>query len=112
MPDKGKVERPFRYIRQDFFLGRTFRTMDDLNRQFDQWRTEVANPRVHATTNRVVREAFAEEQPELKPLPLHPYDAVLTWERRITKDGMVSVSGNLYSVPDYTRRQPVDGPDC
>ena len=28
---KGKVERPFRYIRQDFFLGRTFRNMDDLN---------------------------------------------------------------------------------
>ena len=27
---KGKVERPFRYIRQDFFLDRTFRTMDDL----------------------------------------------------------------------------------
>ncbi len=32
---KGKVERPFRYIRQDFFLGCTFRNMDDLNAQFD-----------------------------------------------------------------------------
>ena len=24
MPDKGKIERPYRYIRQDFFLARTF----------------------------------------------------------------------------------------
>jgi transposase len=30
---KGKVERPFRYIRQDFFLGREFRNLADLNAQ-------------------------------------------------------------------------------
>ncbi len=30
---KGKVERPFRYIRQDFFLDRSFRNLDDLNAQ-------------------------------------------------------------------------------
>ncbi len=28
---KGKVERPFRYIREDFFLGGAFRNLDDLN---------------------------------------------------------------------------------
>ena len=105
---KGKVERPFRYIRQDFFLGRTFRNMDDLNAQFNAWREEIANPRVHATTNKIVNEAFAIEQPDLVALPLHPYDAVITLERRITKDGMISVAGNLYSVPDYTRRRSVD----
>lgn len=105
---KGKVERPFRYIRQDFFLARTFRNMDDLNAQFDAWRTEVANPRVHATTRRVVDEAFAEEQPNLKPLPAIPYSAVLTVERRVSKDGMISVGGNFYSVPDTTRRRTLE----
>jgi hypothetical protein len=30
---KGKVERPCRYIRQDFFLGRRFRNLEDLNAQ-------------------------------------------------------------------------------
>jgi transposase len=30
---KGKVERPFRYIREDFFLGGSFRNLDDLNAQ-------------------------------------------------------------------------------
>ena len=30
------------------------------------------------------------------------------WNTAITKDGMVSVDGNLYSVPDTTRRRPVE----
>jgi len=105
---KGKVERPFRYIRQDFFLARSFRNMEDLNAQFDTWRCEVANPRVHATTQRVVDEAFAEEAPSLTPLPAIPYSAVLTVERRVTKDGMISVGGNFYSVPDTTRRRTLE----
>ena len=33
MTCKGKVERPFSYIRQDFFLGLSFRNLDDLNAQ-------------------------------------------------------------------------------
>ena len=33
---------------------------------------------------------------------------MLRLERRITKDGMISVDGNLYSVPDTTRRRPVE----
>ena len=105
---KGKVERPFRYIRQDFFLARTFRNLEDLNEQLRRWLNEVANPRVHATTGRVVNEAFAEERASLKPLPLAPFRAVLRLERRISRDGMVSVGGNFYSVPDATRRRPVE----
>jgi hypothetical protein len=33
---------------------------------------------------------------------------VLALERRITRDGMVSVAGNLYSVPDGTRRRTAE----
>ena len=45
---KGKVERPFRYIREDFFLARSFRNLDDLNAQFraggsDRYLTWVHN---------------------------------------------------------------------
>ncbi len=49
---KGKVERPFRYIREDFFLARTFRDLEDLNAQLRHWLDTVANPRIHATTGR------------------------------------------------------------
>ena len=105
---KGKIERPFRYIRQDFFLARTFRNLDDLNVQFDGWRETVVNPRVHATTRRVVNEALAEERPNLTRLPAIPYNAVLTIERRVSHEGMVSVDGNYYSVPDTTRKRVVE----
>jgi hypothetical protein len=67
---KGKVERPFRYIREDFFLARSFRNLDDLNAQLRHWLDTVANPRVHATTQCVVNEAFAAEKPHLGALPL------------------------------------------
>ena len=97
---KGKVERPFRYVREDFFLARSFRNLDDLNAQFSQWLDQVANRRLHGTTGRIVAEHFAEERPSLKGLPAGPYNAVLRLERRITREGMVSVGGNLYSVPE------------
>jgi transposase len=105
---KGKVERPFRYIREDFFLARSFRNLDDLNAQLRHWLDTVANPRVHATTRRVVNEAFAEERTALRPLPLAPFRSVLKLERRISREGMVSVGGNFYSVPDATRRRVVE----
>lgn len=105
---KGKVERPYRYIRQDFFLARTFRDIDDLNRQFGIWLASIANVRRHATTGRIVSEHFAEEKPSLIAHPALPYSAVLTVERRVSHEGMVSVAGNLYSVPDATRKRLVE----
>jgi transposase len=105
---KGKVERPFRYVREDFFLARSFRNLEDLNAQFAQWLDQVANRRLHGTTGRIVIEHFAEERPALKQLPSGPFNAVLRLERRISHEGMISVGGNLYSVPDGTRRRPVE----
>jgi hypothetical protein len=105
---KGKVERPFRYIREDFFLGSSFRNLDDLNGQLRSWLDTVANPRVHATTQRIVNEAFADEKSALVPLPLLPYRAVLRLERRVSHEGMISVGGNTYSVPDTTRRRVLE----
>ena len=92
---KGKVERPFRYIREDFFLGGVSRNLDDLNEQLRHWLDTVANPRLHATTNRVVKEAFAEERASLNALPVAPYRALLRLERRASHEGTVSVGGNL-----------------
>ena len=59
---KGKVERVFRYVREDFFLGTEFADLHDLNAKLERWRDTVANRRVHGTTGRGVDEAFAEEQ--------------------------------------------------
>jgi len=105
---KGKVERPFRYVRQDFYLGREFRDLEDLNAQFTDWRGSVANRRRHGSTQRIVEALFALEQPQLAPLPAGPYRTAVQLERRITRDGVVSVGHNFYSVPDGTRQRAVE----
>lgn len=98
---KGKVERSFSHVRSDFHLGGRFQNLDDLNARFDEWRERVANPRRHATTGRIVSEAFAEERPALLPLPGIPWNGLVRAERRrVSRDGLVSVDGNRYSVPD------------
>ena len=40
----------------------------------------------------------------MQPLPAVPFDALLKLERRVSHDGLVSIGGNYYSVPDRTRR--------
>ena len=37
-----------------------------------------------------------------------PFGSVLKLERRVSHEGMVSVGGNLYSVPDATRKRLVE----
>lgn len=105
---KGKVERPFRYIRQDFFMARRFRNLDDLNRQLRHWLDSVANVRLHATAQRIVAEHFAEERPALSVLPSGPFNALIRLERRVSHEGFVSVGGNYYSVPDRTRKRVLE----
>ena len=105
---KGKVERPYRYIRQDFFLAGRFANLEDLNAQLQRWLETVANVRTHGTTDRVVAEHFAQERASLGTLPAGPFNATLKLERRISHEGVVSVGGNRYSVPDGTRSRTVE----
>ena len=105
---KGKVERPYRYIRQDFFLAAHFANLEDLNCQLERWLAQIANARVHATTDRVIGEHFAQERASLLPLPAGAFNATLKLQRRVSHEGMVSVGGNLYSVPDGTRSRALE----
>ena len=47
---KGKVERPVRYLRDNFAYGRTFANDADLDQQRRHWLDDVANVRVHYTS--------------------------------------------------------------
>jgi transposase len=105
---KGKVERVFRYVREDFFLASEFADLHELNAKLAQWRETVANRRVHGTTGRRVDEAFAEEREALTALPAHRYNTVLRLQRCLSRDGMVSVEGNEYSVPDGLTQRTVE----
>ena len=74
---KGKVERPVRYVRGNFFYGRDFVSDDDLNARARRWLDDVANVRVHGTLGERIDDRFARERPLLAPLAPHPYRPVV-----------------------------------
>jgi transposase len=71
--EKGRVERAIRYIRDNFFAGRSFADIDDLNTQAMNWCEGQAADRRCPGEEMSVREAFALEQPRLAPLPDTPF---------------------------------------
>lgn len=76
---KGKVERPIRYLRENFRYGREFTGDDDLNAQLSWWLENVANVRVHGTTDEKPLERFLrDEKALLQPLAARPYQRVGT----------------------------------
>jgi transposase len=97
---KGRVERAIRYVRDSFWAGRTFTTLEDCNRQAWRWRDDVAHQRPWPTDHtRSVAQSFAEEQPRLLPLPLHPFRADRIETVRSGKTIFVRFDRNDYSIP-------------
>lgn len=75
---KGKVERPVRYLRDNFVYGRTFGNDGDLDQQRRQWLDAIANVRVHATTRERPRDRFErDERLLLHPLAPRPYTSLV-----------------------------------
>ena len=95
---KGKVERPFDWIREGFWRGYSFTTLAQANADLQAWLAAKAQ-RVHGTTHERVEERFAREQPHLGPLPPAPCDVSLRLTRTVAKDCTLAVDGNRYVVP-------------
>jgi len=71
---KGKVERPVRYVRGNFFYGREFIGDADLDDQRIRWLDTVANQRLHRTTHAIPQVRFeTEEVMHLQPLAERSY---------------------------------------
>jgi len=98
--DKGRVERSIRYVRGNFFAGRRWRDLDDLNAQAREWCGGRAAARPRAGDDmRTVGEAFGEESVRLLALPPTPFPAEHITEGSIGKTPLVRFDGNDYSVP-------------
>jgi hypothetical protein len=100
-PDrKGRIERPFAYIENNFLVARDFEDFDDLNRQAIAWCRDVANQKPKRAIGMSPEAAYVIEKPHLKPLPdaLPPVYELL--ERVVDLHGYVSVETNRYSVPE------------
>mgnify|MGYP001767629254 FL=1 len=95
---KGKVERPFSFIREGFWRGYGFTCLETANRDLAEWLT-MKDERVHGTTHEVVRVRFERELPFLKSVPLRPFDTSYRVCRKVYKDCTVPFDGNSYVVP-------------
>lgn len=102
-PDrKGKKEKSFRLLYDDFIKATQFASWDDLHEQMRLWlddTPEVANLRVHGTTGRIPREAFELEHPHLIRLPEHRFPVHEESVRVVDRDSTLSIRGTPYTVP-------------
>ena len=95
---KGKVESGVKYVKGNFLAGKSFESLEHLNRELLRWCVETADRRVHGTTHRIPAEVFAEEV--LVPTTGHPpYRLVETPHRTVATDCLVTYETNRYSVP-------------
>jgi transposase len=105
---KGRVERAIRYVRDSFWAGRAFTTLAECNRQALAWRDEVAHQRPWPDDSaRSVAQVFAEEQPRLLPLPLHPFNTDRIEPARSRKTIYVHFDLNDYSIPPQAVGRPL-----
>jgi hypothetical protein len=95
----GRVERPFHYIENNFYPGRTFESLDDLNHQLRAW-CETVRRRAKRHLPNTPAELFAVEQPALAPLPLHVPEVYEVHQRRGSAEGYVTVHTCRYPVPE------------
>jgi hypothetical protein len=94
---KGKVERPYSYIRSSFFIGSEFGDLTDLNEKRWNWLDNVANVRIHGTTGAIPFDRLKSEN--LNPLRDEDYVLEHSEMRKSTKDCYLSFEGSRYSVP-------------
>ncbi len=97
---KGRIERPFAFIEKNFYPGRTFTDLSDLNRQMAAWCEKVnAKGRRHLGGSAPVT-LFQSERSHLLPLPLYVPEVYALHPRVVDLEGMVNLHNNRYSAPE------------
>jgi len=98
--DKAKVESGIKYVKYNFFLGKTFVSGDDLDTQLRHWLDHTCNQRIHGTIRKIPKEVFeSEEKAKLKPLPLEEFRMSTVGSRKVYHDCHVFIDYSYYSVP-------------
>lgn len=98
--EKGRVERSIRYIRDNFFAGRAFTDLLDLNAQARAWCLGLAADRRWPEDSRLtVRQAFEAETRSLLALPATAFALGERVAVKVGKTPYVRFDTNDYSVP-------------
>jgi transposase len=99
--DKARVERPMPYVRDSFWRGREFTSLEAMRADALRWSSEVAGQRACRPLDGAAPAAVftAVEAPALRPLPAAPF-VLATWSAAtVGPDIHAKVGATLYSLP-------------
>jgi transposase len=98
---KGKTENGVGYVKKNAVAGRTFETWAAFEAHLDAWTREIADVRVHGTTEEKPIERFQRDEAKaLKSIAgIGPFQATRELVRTVQSDCFVEVDANFYSVP-------------
>lgn len=75
--DKAKIESGVKYVKNNFFKGRSLKTYEEYKDGLKSWLDEICNVRIHGTTKKIPKEVFeTEEKIALLPLPIEKDDEI------------------------------------
>lgn len=100
---KAGNERSFWTVETNFLPGRTFQSLEDLNRQAFEWSTVRMDNRPQGKAGLIPAKAFEFERGYLVKLPAHLPAPYLKHDRGTDEYGYIAFAGNYYWVPG-TRR--------
>ena len=103
---KAGTERGFYTVETNFFPGRKFAGLEDMNRQALEWATVRMANRPTTKTRLIPIQVFEYEKTYLKKLPAYVPAPYLVLTRSTDQYGYASVAGNFYWIPG-TRRHDV-----
>lgn len=96
---KAGKERNFRTVETNFIPGRTFKNMEDLNRQALTWATEWYFRHPDDKTKLVPTIQWEIEKPYLQPVPDYIEPPYRDYNRITDKNGFIPVYANYYWIP-------------
>lgn len=96
---KAGEERSFWTVETNFFPGRTFENLEDLNKQAFEWSTVRIYHRPMSKTGLIPAKAFEHERAFLAVVPAGLPAPYRVHDRAIDQYGFVAFEGNFYWVP-------------
>jgi transposase len=98
---KGKDERGVSYVKKNAIAGRQFMSWSALEAHLEKWARDVADARIHGTTEEIPMERFQREEAKaLRSIDgLPPFQTTRELIRRVHTDCSVEFESNAYSVP-------------
>ena len=100
---KAGEERSFWTVVTNFFPGRTFQSLEDMNRQALEWSTVRLDNRPQGKARLIPAKAFEFERQYLVELPAHLPAPYRPHDRGTDEYGYVAFGGNYYWVPGTGR---------